>query len=236
MRTNSGLTSGMSVPAWLRMNATAYSGSMPPEQPAMIEIVPVGATVVMLQLRSRRQRADAVALGPRAQVASGPQMERSHSGNTPRRVASRSDSTLASSSMNPMSLRAELDGGPRSRRDAELHQHVGPAHHAEPDAADVLRQVVDRLQRVLVGIDHVVEEVGRRAAPSRAGLPVHPSSRRRRRRRRSPSRGCTRRRAGAAARRTGWSPRTSPGAGPGCSGWPRRSGTRPAHRFARRPP
>ena len=48
----SSFTSGIITPAWLRMNATANNGSSPDEQPAMIEIVPVGATVVTLQLRS----------------------------------------------------------------------------------------------------------------------------------------------------------------------------------------
>ena len=52
--TKSSFTSGISTPAWFRMNATAKSGSMPELQPAMIEMVPVGATVVTLQLRSRR--------------------------------------------------------------------------------------------------------------------------------------------------------------------------------------
>src|SRR2546422_4361446 len=48
------------------MNATANSGSIPDEQPAMIEMVPVGATVVRLQLRSRRIGRTRSPLGPRA--------------------------------------------------------------------------------------------------------------------------------------------------------------------------
>ncbi len=71
---------------------------MPPEQPAMIEIVPVGATVVRLQLRRRRSGRIRSPSASRAQVASGPQIERSHSGNTPRSTASCSDLTFASSS------------------------------------------------------------------------------------------------------------------------------------------
>src|ERR671929_78001 len=58
------------------MKATANSGSIPDEQPAMIEIVPVGATVVTLQFRSScigRMRSP---LASRAQLLSGPQMER----------------------------------------------------------------------------------------------------------------------------------------------------------------
>src|SRR5256885_8543642 len=64
------------------MNATANSGSMPDEHPAMIEMVPVGATVVRLQLRSLRMGRTRSPLGPRAQVASGPQIDRSHSGRS----------------------------------------------------------------------------------------------------------------------------------------------------------
>ncbi len=87
------------------MNATAKSGSMPDEQPAMIEIVPVGATVVRLQLRSFRIGRTRSPLGPRAQVASGPQIERSHSGKTPRCSASFSEAAFASSSTNSITLR-----------------------------------------------------------------------------------------------------------------------------------
>jgi hypothetical protein len=105
MATKSSFTSGMSTPAWLRMNATAKSGSMPELQLAMIEMVPVGATVVTLQLRSFRIGRMRSPSGPRAQVASGPQMLRSHSGKTPRMVASRSDSFFASSSTNAWSFR-----------------------------------------------------------------------------------------------------------------------------------
>src|SRR2546423_1807781 len=65
--TKSSFTSGMSTPAWLRMNATANNGSMPEEHPAMIEIVPVGATVGRLQLRSRPLGRLRSPPGPRAQ-------------------------------------------------------------------------------------------------------------------------------------------------------------------------
>src|SRR5207244_3486219 len=104
-RTKSSLTSGISTPAWLRMKATAKSGSIPEEQPAMIEIVPVGATVVRLQFRSRRSGRTRSPFGPRAQVASGPQIDVSHSAKTPRCSASFSDATFASSSTNSMSFR-----------------------------------------------------------------------------------------------------------------------------------
>src|SRR5947207_5832669 len=104
------------------MNATANSGSMPDEQPAMIEMVPVGATVVRLQLRSLRMGRTRSPLGPRAQAASGPQIDRSHSGNTPRCSASFSDAALASSSTNSII---------RVVGDAEAHKQVRPAHDAE---------------------------------------------------------------------------------------------------------
>ena len=100
MATKSSFTSGISTPAWFRMKATAKSGSMPELQPAMMEMVPVGATVVTLQFRSFRIGRTRSPSGPRAAVSSGPQMLCSHSGNAPRISASRSDSFLASSSTN----------------------------------------------------------------------------------------------------------------------------------------
>ena len=50
------------------MKATAKSGSMPDAHPAMIEIVPVGATVSTLQLRSRRSGRIRSPFGARAQL------------------------------------------------------------------------------------------------------------------------------------------------------------------------
>ncbi len=90
MATKSSFTSGISTPAWFRMNATAKSGSMPELQPAMMEMVPVGATVVTLQLRSFRIGRMRSPSGPRAAVSSGPQMLRAHSGKVPRSSARRS--------------------------------------------------------------------------------------------------------------------------------------------------
>ena len=87
------------------MNATAKSGSRPDEQPAMIEIVPVGATVVTLQLRSiciGRMRSPR---SSRAHVSSGPQMERAHSGKGPRSCARRSLAFFDSTSRNSITLR-----------------------------------------------------------------------------------------------------------------------------------
>ena len=103
--TKSALTSGIITPAWFRMNATANSGSRPDEQPAKIEMVPVGATVVMLQLRRRcigRMRSPDPS---RAHVASGPQMDCSHSGNAPRSVANRSLAAFASRSRKAITRR-----------------------------------------------------------------------------------------------------------------------------------
>ena len=103
--TKSSLTSGIMTPAWLRMKATAKSGSMPPLHPAMIEMVPVGATVVRLQLRRRRWSRMRLPPASRAQVSSGPQIDSSHAGKTPRDSASFSDATLVSSSMKAMTVR-----------------------------------------------------------------------------------------------------------------------------------
>jgi hypothetical protein len=50
------------------MNATAKSGSIPELQPAMMEMVPVGATVVTLQFRRRCIGRIRSPLGPRAAV------------------------------------------------------------------------------------------------------------------------------------------------------------------------
>ena len=100
MATKSSFTSGISTPAWLRMKATAKSGSIPELQPAMIEMVPVGATVVTLQFRRRRIGRIRLPSASRAQLSSGPQMLRSHSAKVPRMPARRSDSALASSSTN----------------------------------------------------------------------------------------------------------------------------------------
>ncbi len=78
---------------------------MPPEQSAKMLIVPVGATVVVLQLRRRRSARIRSPRASRAHVSSGPQMLSAHSGNTPRVSASRSDSFFDSSSTNFMSAR-----------------------------------------------------------------------------------------------------------------------------------
>ncbi len=98
----------------------------------------------------------------RAHVSSGPQIERAHSGNGPRSLASRSLSRFDSTSTNSCSCAAELHAFGRVVGNAEAHERVGEAHDAESDAADALGQRVDLRQRILVDVDDVVEEVRRR--------------------------------------------------------------------------
>ena len=138
--TKSSFTSGISTPAWLRMNATAKSGSMPDEQLAMIEIVPVGATVVTLQLRSFRIGRMRSPSASRAQVASGPQMLFSHSGKTPRMRGEPLRLVLRLLVDELLDLAAEIDRLLGVVRDADPDEEVGEAHDAEADAADPLRQ------------------------------------------------------------------------------------------------
>src|SRR5207302_4964948 len=52
------------------------------------------------------------------------------------------------------------------------HEQIGPTHHAQADAADPLGQLVDLRQRILVGIDHVVEEVRAQVHHRAQPLPV----------------------------------------------------------------
>src|ERR1035437_6746594 len=130
MAVKSSFTSGICTPAWLRMNATANSGSRPLEQPAMMEIVPVGATVVVLQLRSicigRIRSPEAL----RAQVASGPQMLCAHSGNAPRSPRAALAFLLSLHVEELHHLAAEFDALWAVVRDAEPHERVGKSHHA----------------------------------------------------------------------------------------------------------
>ncbi len=57
--------------------------------------------------------------------------------------------------------------------DPQPDEEVRPTHHTESDAADPLRQRVDLGQRVLVCIDHIVEEVGAEVHHGPQALPVH---------------------------------------------------------------
>ncbi len=192
MRTKSGFTSGMSEPAWLRMNATANRGSMPPEQPAKIEIVPVGATVVRLQLRSARSGRTREPSSRVAAFPSGPQIERSHAGKTPRRLGEllRRDARLLVDELHDAA--AHLHALVGVVGDAEAHEHVRPPHHAEADAADGLGQLVDLLEGIAVRVDDVVEEVRRQVDDLAQRLPVHGLVGVVARARRPPSRTCPR--------------------------------------------
>ena len=122
------------------MNATANNGSIPELQLVMIEMVPVGATVVTLQLRSRRIGRTRSPLGPRARVASGPQMLRSHSGKTPRWVRQPLRLDLGLLVHELLELPAELDALLRVVGHAQADEEIREAHHAEPDPPDSLRQ------------------------------------------------------------------------------------------------
>ena len=139
----------------------------------MIEMVPVGATVVTLQLRSICIGRMRLPSASRAHVSSGPQIERAHSGNGPRSLARRSLSRFDSTSRNSITLRPNLDAFRRVVRDAEAHERVGEAHDAEADAADALGERVDLGQRVLVDVDDVVEEVRAEVDVALERIPVH---------------------------------------------------------------
>ena len=101
----------------------------------------------------------------------------SHSGKTPRLLGQplRLDLGLVVDEL--LELAAELDALVGVVGDAEPDEEVGQAHDAEPDAADPLGQVGDLLQRVLVGVDDVLEEVGREVDRAAQAVPVDPSLR-----------------------------------------------------------
>ncbi len=69
-------------------------------------------------------------------------------------------------------LAAELHTLGRVVRDAEPDARVGEAHDAEPDAADALGERVDRLERVPVDVDDVVEEVRGEMDVRLEGVPI----------------------------------------------------------------
>ena len=174
MATKSSFTSGISTPAWFRMNATAKSGSMPELQLAMMEMVPVGATVVTLQFRSFRIGRTRSPSGPRAALSSGPQMLCGPLREGAADLGQALGLDLGLLVHELLDLPAQLHALVGVVGDAQPHEQVGQAHDAEADAADVLGQLGDLAQRVLVGVDHVLEEVGRdvdhaaEAGPSRS--------------------------------------------------------------------
>ena len=74
----------------------------------MIEMVPVGATVVTLQFRRSCIGRMRLPFSSRAQVSSGPQMLFAHSGKVPRSAASLLDSRLPSTSTNSITRRPKF--------------------------------------------------------------------------------------------------------------------------------
>ena len=154
------------------MNATANSGSSPLEHPAMIEIVPVGATVVTLQLRSscigRIRAPDFVA---RARCIGTPDALRPFGERAA--IGREALALLLPFDVEELHhLAAELDAFGAVIRNAEAHERVGETHHAKSDAADALRERVDFRQRILVDVDDVVEEVRRQMDVFRERIPV----------------------------------------------------------------
>src|SRR6267143_1265664 len=154
------------------MNATAKSGSMPDEQPAMIEIVPVGATVVRLQLRSRRM-ANALAAG----VAGAGRIR-----SPDRALPLREDAALLRQLLGgnlrllidePHQLATERDAGIGVVGHAKPDEQVGPSHDAQPDAPNPLRKTVDLIERVPVRVDDVVEEMRAEVHRGAQPIPIH---------------------------------------------------------------
>ena len=142
----------------LRTNARAKMGSMPLETPAMMEMVPVGAMVVRVALRTLLPLA--------AQVLS------SQLGKTPRSRARSSrglDGLLVDEAHD---LVGQPDGLVGVVADAQFHQHVGPAHDPQPDLAVALGHDPDLGERVAVHVDDVVEEVHGGAGDPAQPLPV----------------------------------------------------------------
>ena len=71
-------------------------------------------------------------------------------------------------------LLAELNRAGGAVGLTEPNQHVGPTHDPEADAPDVLRKLVDRRKRVLVGVDHVVEKMRGLVDGRPQAIPVDP--------------------------------------------------------------
>ncbi len=119
---------------------------MPLEQPAMMLIVPVGAIVVVVALRSGRPAGPPV------------QRESDHAGNGPRRSASSREAASDSASRKAATRPASASAGVGVVGDLERGERVGPAHDAQADLARGARRALDLGERVAVRVDHVVEE------------------------------------------------------------------------------
>ncbi len=119
-------------------------------------------------------RADALARRRRARRSRrGPRSTAPTPGTAPRCSASRSALPLGLVVHELHHLPAQLHALGAVVGDAQPHEHVGEPHHAEPDAADALGQRVDLRQRVLVGVDDVVEEVRAQMDVGAERVPVH---------------------------------------------------------------
>ena len=120
-------------------------------------------------------------MGPRAAVLSGPQMLRSHSGNDAPLAGQPLGLDLGLLVDELLDLPAQRDPLLGVVGNAQLDEQVGEAHDAQTDAADALRQLGDLRQRILVGVDHVLEEMGREVDHLPQAVPVdlrRPSRRR----------------------------------------------------------
>ena len=114
---------------------------------------------------------------------------------------------------------AERDALIRVVRDAELDEEIGQPHDAEADSADALSQVGDLGQRILVGVDHVLEEMGSEVDHRAERVPVdRPIAHEDAEIDRAEVADVVR--AEGAAHRRGWWPRTRRGAAPDCSSSP----------------
>ena len=142
----------------LRMKARAKIGSTPLETPAMMEMVPVGAMVVRVALRTR--------LAPRCPGALVPVGE---DAPVARQLLAGLDGLLVDEAHH---LVAEPDGVVAVVADAELHQHVGPTHDPKAHLAVALGHRADLGERVAVHVDDVVEEVRRRPRDPAQPLPI----------------------------------------------------------------
>ena len=177
MATKSSFTSGISTPAWFRMNATANSGSMPGAAAGDDRDGAGRRHGGDVAVPEPAHRADALARrAAGAGLVGTPDAPLPLREDAALRPAAR-DSTLASSSTNCWILRPSSTPSSESYGMPEPDEQVGQPHDAEADPADPLRQVGDLRERVAVGVDHVLEEVGRevdhlaQARPSRSRRP-----------------------------------------------------------------
>ncbi len=182
MATKSSFTSGMSTPAWFRMKATAKSGSMPGAAAGDDRDRAGGCHRGDVAVPEAAHRADPLALGPAGGGLVGTPdapLPLREDAPVPGQPLALDLGLVVDELLDPA---AEVHALVRVVGNAELDEDVGEPHDAEPDAADALRQLGDLGQRILVGVDHVLEEVGRQVdheAQMRPSRSRHPSRRRR---------------------------------------------------------